>query len=154
MYAKSGYGHSCDHVTAETHIYKNYPLILHPILIIRRLQRNYPQIIRNYPTPNFPSDKGCPYSSVAFGQLSVALRTIVRRLRTIVYASSENEECARRRKETLATEGTQEEWRMLKSLSMRLKRLSMPLKSLSMPLKIYKDCGGDWDVLLKGVIGC
>jgi hypothetical protein len=40
-----------------------------------------------------------------FGQLSVALRTIV-------YASSENEECARRRKETLATEGTQEEWRM------------------------------------------
>ena len=37
---------------------------------------------------------------------------------------------------------------------MRLKTLSMPLKSLSMPLKIYKDCGGDWDVLLKGEIEC
>ena len=43
--------------------------------------------------------------SVAFGQPSVALRTIVS-------AGLENEECARRRKETLAKEGTQEEWKM------------------------------------------
>ena len=29
----------------------NYPLILHPALIINGLRANYPQIIRNYPTP-------------------------------------------------------------------------------------------------------